>query len=65
MDTAGDLPLRDDELLSEQRVLGDQPDARSDEVRDQPAHEPNEVIHALVVSHSRVRMAFVARTGGH
>src|SRR5438067_1403713 len=41
LDPAHDLPLRDDQLLSEQGVLGDQPGARSDEIGDHPTHEPN------------------------
>jgi len=44
-DAAGNLPLRDDELLSKKRVLRNQFDATANEIRGQPGNEPKKVDH--------------------
>jgi len=63
-DPPRDLSLRDDELLPEQGVLGDETGAAAHDVGSQPHHEPKDLDHAARRTAVNVRMAFVARTGG-
>ena len=50
---AHDLPLRDDELLAEQRVLGDELRTRANDIGEQTEREANQIVHARVVSRLR------------
>ena len=62
-DPPRELPLRHDELLPKQRVLGDETGAAAHDVGGQPHHEPKDVDHAARRTAAGVRMTFVARTG--
>src|SRR5712664_3193760 len=60
-DAPGKLPLGDDELLSEKRVLGDQFGATANEIRGQSGNESKKIDHGSSLTPS-ARMTFVART---
>jgi len=47
------FPLRHDDLLPKQRVLGHEPLARQHDISEQPDDEANEVVHPLLVSRSQ------------
>jgi hypothetical protein len=51
-DAAGNLSLRDDELLSKKRVLRNQFHTTANEIRGQPGNEPKEVDHLSSVTPS-------------
>jgi hypothetical protein len=62
-DATGNLPLRDDELLSKKRVLRDQIDATANEIRGHPGNEPKKVDHVPSLTPVYARIEFVATTG--
>jgi hypothetical protein len=57
-DPPRDPPLRHDELLQKQRVLGDETRAAANDVGGQPHHEPKHVDHATHRTAASVRMTF-------
>src|SRR5262245_5331571 len=61
-DPPRDLPLRHDELLPQQRVLGDEAGAAAQDVGGQPHDEPKDVGHAASYP-SSAQMGIVAITG--
>jgi hypothetical protein len=58
-----ELSLRHDELLPEQRVLGDETGAAAPDVGGQPHREPKDVDHAARRTAASARIPIVARTG--
>jgi len=58
-----ELSLRHDELLPEQRVLGDGTGAAAHDVGGQAHHEPKDVDHAARGTAASARIPIVARTG--
>jgi hypothetical protein len=58
-----EFPLRHDELLSKQRIFGNEANAVAHDVSGQPYHEPKDIDHAVRRTLPSGRMAFVARTG--
>jgi hypothetical protein len=54
--------LGSDELLSKQRVLGNEARAAAHDVSGQPHHEAKDIDHAARRTAASARMAFVART---
>jgi hypothetical protein len=60
--SSAELPLRNDELLPQHRVLRQERSTRPEEIGEEAADEPEEVDHGLVVVGFPRRMAIVAMT---